>query len=297
MTIHPQGLVKKQALSREEIAQVEQLAQVCNEYEHLDMRTDWLDIRPEFFGNMHDYLYYEGDKLVGYLFLKRNGTSQKEVTVMVHPEQRRRGIATHLLRAAIDECKLQQVRRLILVCEDGSQSGRAFLATTRAIHDFSEYKMVLGEFHESYSFDDRLAFQEADMSDLDALVTIIADGWQRGADEVREAVAFNLREPTCRVYIARFGGDELSCGEPVGTLRIYEFPRELGIYGFTVRPDYRGRGYGRQMLEEAIRVTKTRSQKPIMLEVDTDNSTAINLYRSCGFEPVRTYGYYAIDLT
>lgn len=296
MTIHPQGLVRKQALSREEIGEVEQVAQACNDYEQLDMRVDWLDIRPEFFGNMHDYLYYEGGKLAGYLFLKRNGTSQKEVTVMVHPEYRRRGIATHLLNAAIDECRLQQTRKLILICEDGSQSGRAFLATTRASHDFSEYKMKLDEFHESYSFDDRLAVQEADMSDLDALVTIVAEGWQRHPDEVRESVAFNLREPTCRVYIARFGGNELSCGEPVGALRVYEFPREMGIYGFIVRPDYRGRGYGRQILEETIRFTRERSPKPIILEVDTENTTAINLYRSCGFETVRTYGYYGIDL-
>ncbi|MGB8348224.1 MAG: GNAT family N-acetyltransferase [Ktedonobacteraceae bacterium] len=290
------GLVQKQLLTPADIEAVSRLAGVCNAYEQLDMRADWLDVRPEYFGNMHDYLYYEDDRLVGYLFLRRNGTAQKEVTGIVHPDYRRRGIFSTLLAAAREECKQQQVQKLILICEDRSASGQAFIAASRARHDFSEHKMVLGSFHESYSFDDRLAIQEADMSDLDALITIIADGWGRGTHEVRESVTFNLQEPTCDVYIARFGGDELSCGEPVGCLRAYDFAREIGIYGFVVRPDYRGRGYGRQTLEEVIRAVQSRSQKPIMLEVDTDNTTALNLYRSCGFEVVRTYGYYAIDV-
>jgi len=289
-------MVKKQVLTPSDITAVEQLAQVCNAYEQLDMRTDWLDVRPEFFGNIHDYLYYADGRLVGYLFLKRNGTAQKEVTGIVHPDYRRRGIFSTLLAAAREECKQQHVQTLFLVCEELSPSGQAFIAASGARHDFSEHKMALGTFHESNSFDDRLAFQQADMSDLDALVTIIVEGWERSQYEVREAVAFNLQEPSCSVYIARFGGDELSCGEPIGCLRIYDFAHEIGIYGFVVRPAYRGRGYGRQMLEEAIRAIQSQSQKSIMLEVDTSNTSALNLYRSCGFEVTRTYGYYAIDL-
>ncbi len=289
-------MVKKQVLTPSDITAVAQLAQVCNDYEQLDMRTDWLDIRPEFFGNIHDYLYYEDGRLVGYLFLKRNGTAQKEVTGIVHPDYRRRGIFSTLLAAAREECRQQHVQTLFLVCEDVSQSGLAFIAASGARHDFSEYKMALGTFHESNSFDDRLAFQLADMSDLDALVTIISEGWERSQYEVRETAAFNLQEPSCSVYIARFGGDELSCGEPVGCLRIYDFAQEFGIYGFVIRPAYRGRGYGRQMLEEAIRTIQPQSQKTIMLEVDTSNTAALNLYRSCGFEVTRTYGYYALDL-
>ena len=72
--------------------------------------------------------------------------------------------------------------------------------------------------------------------------------------------------------------------------------KEIGIYGFIVRPDYRGQGYGRQMLEEAIRTIQFRSSKGIMLDVDTNNTNAIGLYRSCGFEVRATYAYYGLDL-
>lgn len=298
MTINPQhGIVQKQLLTPADIEAVSQLVEVCNAYEHLDMRGDWLDIRPEYFGDMHDYLYYEDGKLVGYLFMKRNGTMQKEVIGMVHPDYRRRGFFSIMLAAAKEDCKRQGVPRLMLICEDNSASGQAFIRASGATHDFSEHKMVLKSFHDTNFFDDHLAVQGADMSDLDALTLIIAEGWKRPENEVRESIAFNLQEPNCLVYIARFGGNRLSCGEPIGCLRVYNFEHEIGIYGVVVRPEYRGYSYGRQMLEEVIRDIQSRSRKPIMLEVDTDNTIAINLYRSNGFEVERTYGYYAIDAT
>ncbi|MGH2478322.1 MAG: GNAT family N-acetyltransferase, partial [Ktedonobacteraceae bacterium] len=84
--------------------------------------------------------------------------------------------------------------------------------------------------------------------------------------------------------------------EPVGTLRVEEMPQEMGIHGFFVRPEYRGRGHGRQIIEETIATIRAQTTKPIMLEVDTNNLTALNLYRSLGFEIERTYEYYGLAL-
>jgi ribosomal protein S18 acetylase RimI-like enzyme len=297
-----QGMITRQILSSAEIAEVEQLARICNNYEQLDMRIDWVELRPEYFGNIHDCLYYENDQLIGYLFLKRFGTSQKEITGMVHPTHRRRGIFSRMIAAAKEECRAKGVQHLLLICERDSPSGQAFVATLGGKLDFSEHKMVLENFHERLAFDDRLSFQRAYTDDLDALVTItlMSEGWSRSAEEVRRSLSFNLREPHCQVYIARFGGNELSCGEPVGRLRVYDMGQEVGIYGFLVRPEYRGRGYGRQMLEEVIReirANSANSAKSIMLEVDTDNIVALNLYRSTGFAIKRTYDYIEIGVT
>jgi len=50
------------------------------------------------------------------------------------------------------------------------------------------------------------------------------------------------------------------------------------------------------MLEETIHTIQARSQKQIMLEVDTQNTNALGLYRSCGFKETTTYGYYHLDI-
>ena len=79
-------------------------------------------------------------------------------------------------------------------------------------------------------------------------------------------------------------------------IRLDEMEQDIGIYGFVVVPDYRGRGYGRQMLEETIRTIRSVSQKRITLEVDTTNTNAMGLYLSVGFDVETTYNYYAINL-
>lgn len=296
MNVSRQGLLKKQVLTAAEVQEIEQLAGICNAYENLHMRIDWIKTRTYANKVTNDFLYFENGTLVGYLVLDNYGTTEKELTGMVHPHQRRKGIFTALLTAAREECVPQGVRKFILICEDASRSGQAFVAALGTQHDSSEHRMVLETFHESMLFDDRLFFREATDNDINALITINADGSDDTEEEVRSYVIETLNEPNCDTYIATLGEASVGCKEPIGCLRLYELAEEIGIYGFVVRPAYRRRGYGRQMLEETIHIIQANSQKQIMLEVDTDNSGAINLYRSCGFKVETTYGYYNLDI-
>ncbi len=291
-----QGLVKKQTLTEAEVADIEQLAQVCNTYENLCMRIGWIKLRSPHNSVTNDFLYYEDGRLVGYLVLDNRGTKKKELTGMVHPNHRRKGIFSALFTAAREECSQRGVRRLILICEHSSRSGQALIGALGAKHKFSEHEMVLETLREKFAFDDRLSFRAAQESDLDALVKIMLGEPGETIEELQVFVIQCFQETDCQIYIATLGEAGVGCKEPVGCLRLYELPDTIGIYGFVVRPEYRGRGYGRQMLEEAIRGIQASSQKRIMLEVDTENANALGLYRSCGFKESRTYGYYAFDL-
>jgi ribosomal protein S18 acetylase RimI-like enzyme len=146
------------------------------------------------------------------------------------------------------------------------------------------------------TFDDRLTLSPANSSNIDALVAVQSRSFNDSEAFVLLMVAKFLQEPQRHFYLALFGEEGLSCREPVGVLRLDEFGDEIGIYAFGVLPEYRRRGYGRQMLEEIIREIRAKSQKTIKLEVDTRNTAAINLYRSCGFVIRTTYNYYIIDI-
>src|SRR5207237_2168795 len=111
--------------------------------------------------------------LVGYLVVDAYGTEEVELTGMVHPDYRRRRIFTTLLTAAQQECRGRGVRKLVLVCEQSSRSGQAFIVTRGAHHDFSEYRMVLETFRETMVFDDRMFFWEAYQSVLKSIITIL----------------------------------------------------------------------------------------------------------------------------
>ncbi|WP_391115829.1 GNAT family N-acetyltransferase [Psychrobacillus sp. L3] len=62
---------------------------------------------------------------------------------------------------------------------------------------------------------------------------------------------------------------------------------ELGI---AIKKEVRGKGLGTQLMYSIIEEAKNNSFNAISLSVDGDNTNAINLYRSLGFEEVRREG-------
>lgn len=292
-----ESLVKKITLSVAEIAEIERLVEVCNSYEGLHTRLSraMLAERPK--QEVNDFLYYQDDKLVGYLGLENWGVEDRELHIgVVHPDYRNRGIFRTLLEAAQDEWASRGAKKIVLVSESASSSGTSAATALGARYAFSEHEMVLQDFQDSYAFDDRLTFEEADASEIDALVAVQSRSFQDSEAFVLLMVTKFLQDPHRHFYLARFGEEGLGCREPVGVLRLDEYDDRVGIYGFGVLPEYRGRGYGRQMLEEAIRLVRGRSQKTIKLEVDTNNLPALNLYQSCGFRIYTTYSYYILDI-
>lgn len=298
MPLHkPQSVVVKSILSPAEIAECEQLVSLCNRHDNLHMQLS-RDMLEERSGQENDdFLYYQDDMLVGYLSLMSWGIEERELHIaVVHPNYRRRGIFRALLEAAKTECASRGTRKFVLICEGTASSAIACVTTLGARYSFSEHEMVLENFHDSMTFDDRLTLSPANSSHIDALVAVQSRSFNDSEAFVLLMVAKFLQEPQRHFYLALFGEEGLSCREPVGVLRLDEFGDEIGIYAFGVLPEYRRRGYGRQMLEEIIREIRTKSQKTIKLEVDTRNIAAINLYRTCGFAIRTTSNYYIIDI-
>jgi ribosomal-protein-alanine N-acetyltransferase len=60
-------------------------------------------------------------------------------------------------------------------------------------------------------------------------------------------------------------------------------PFEYEIHTIGVDPAYQGRGVGRRMLDELLKIA---ADSVVHLEVRTDNATAVALYRSVGFTEV-----------
>jgi ribosomal protein S18 acetylase RimI-like enzyme len=287
-----QGLFRKRVLAKQDIEEIRSLAELCDQHEQLHMRISWSALSSREGDEVCDMLYYLDGHLVGYMVLDGVGEgSECEITGMVHPAYRRRGIFTTLLRAAQEDCARHSIPHAILVCERSSVSGQAFVQSVGAFLELSEHEMWLTNFQERGMFDDRLSFKQATLEDLDALVKVQAESF--GVPEIlsRQSIVHRLKEPACRVFLARFGGSEVECGESVGLLRLQDEGGSVGIYGFGVMPDYQGRGYGRQMLEEAIRLVRSEGDSPIMLDVETTNERALGLYLSCGFEIKTTYDY------
>ena len=293
----PHDLVKKSLLTTSELAEIKQLVAVVNQHDKLHMR-----FYPELASQarnaeINNYLFYQDDRLVGYLSFWSLSVEKREMLIgAVHPAYRCQGIFRALFEEARREYAPQGVRQLILVCESNAQAASICATTLNARYVSAEHAMRLEQFQERYAFDDRLTFEEVGVEEIDKLVAVQARSFDDSEALVLLMVTKLLQDPNQHFFLARWGEADLGCREPVGVMRIHDTEDEVSIHAFGVLPDYRQRGYGRQMLEEAIRDIRTWSQKPIVLEVDTTNAAAIHLYESCGFRVYTTYNYYLVEI-
>src|SRR5947209_5154728 len=106
-----QGLLKKVTLTDDDVQEIEQLADICNRAEHLHMRLGWLKQRTSAEDAPCDFLYYKNGILVGYLLVDRYGRMARELTGMVHPDHRHKGVFTGLLTAARAEWQARGVQK------------------------------------------------------------------------------------------------------------------------------------------------------------------------------------------
>lgn len=292
-----QGIFAIQKPTESEIAAIEQLATLCNDFEGLHIRLPGIGMFGERPGNETlDFLYYEQGQLVGYLGIDNYGVKEKECTGMVHPVHRRKGIARQLLQVAKEEARHSGIEQLVLDSERTSVSGMAFVKAIHAHLSFSEHEMVLGTFIDRPVFDERLTLRQAGSpEDLAMIVSIMATD-MGDAEQAKRYVADMAKRSDQRFYLMTFGGPEVGCDEPVGSLRLAKMGQRRGIYGFVVHPEYRGKGYGRHLLQEVIRLVHSEGSHEIMLDVDVTNTNALGLYLSCGFEIKTTYDYYNIEV-
>jgi ribosomal protein S18 acetylase RimI-like enzyme len=285
-----QGLIRKQTLTADEIAEIERLAQVCDAYDRATMRVNWDTLASRSGSEVNDFLHYQDGRLIGVLSLYIFGRSEAEASGMVHPDERRRGIFRALTDAAIEELRRRSVPKVIFFSDHESRSGIAALEAIGAQYGYSEYKMVLDEPRIPTSFDERLRVEHAGPKDADDVARIITLCFGIDEADMRQGIAKNVGNESHRYIIARLDD------APIGALNLQIDEKGSGIYGFGVLPEQRGRGYGRQILARTIEYALAEGRRPIFLEVAPENERALGLYTSVGFKQTNRYDYYTMAL-
>ena len=123
------------------IRDIRELETICKRHEVL-RGTISLDQAMNFNPEIKSfYLLYEEEKLVSVLSLFIPTPAAAEVSAYTAPEKRSQGHFTALMERAVTELKRHNIPELLLVCESGSQSGKAVLARLEASYRFTEYLM------------------------------------------------------------------------------------------------------------------------------------------------------------
>jgi ribosomal protein S18 acetylase RimI-like enzyme len=247
------------------------------------LKLEWGVLNARSGRDIEDLLWWDGDRLLGFLGLYAFGPATVELAGMVDPAARGRGVATALLDAALPICRDRGYRKALLVSPGGSTAGRSLALARGADLDHSEHALVLlGAPTDGPTAGVLLrTATRADATEVARLLTA-AFGWT--PSDVVDRLASDS-ERTLLIELA---------GAAVGTVRLTREQETAGVYGFAVDPAWQGRGIGRDALRRVCTRLRDEGARRICLEVAVDNERALGLYTSVGFAQVSTEDYYAL---
>ncbi len=280
-------------LSPSQEADVDELIERCARFdgtvETLNIARNW-----EITWNDEIPLFYTASyrrTLAGVLSLFIPTGSEAELSVFVHPNWRRKGICSELCRRASSVLLDYGIRSLLIVANEKSQAAKEVISRRKAAYLYTEYSMeYIGPASEGGGEVTAVAGEE---EDFEKLVSLNMRVFSEPEAHARIIVGKSLSSARRTPYMLRYGGEVIG----IGTLSHHAEHRTIGLYGYGLLPQYRGRGLAKAALKSLIREARAVSSCPIGLEVDSTNSPAYDLYRSVGFTAVTAYEYYRLELT
>lgn len=238
--------------------------------------------------NLNEFMCYYDNQLIGYAGIGQFGGTDLEVNGMVHPDYRRRGIFTRLISLAKDEWKKREGTKLLLLSDNKSVSGQAFIKVTGASFYNAEYEMFLKNDPKENSKPKHVVLRKA--TNKDARDIEFQNSMYFNTPMREENIPMPEEEEKCgtTTYLAEINN------KIIGKVNVGISEGTGGIFGLGIMTEYRGKGYGRELLILAIEKLQEKSPEHIMLQVAAKNSNALNLYKSCGFQETSTMDYFEI---
>lgn len=251
--------------------------------------------------NINEFMYFNGQELIGYIGICSFGghSAQLEVNGMVHPRYRRQGVFEKLFELVNAEWKRRNSKSVLLLCDRKSTEGQKFIEKSGAKHHHSEFEMYLRhncEFTEKRQ--SGITYRKATNSDALEIARQNAlyfndeseseDNNDNSSNPESMILPENEEKRGMTIFLAE------KDNSIIGKVHIELNTSTGGIYGLGVLPEYRGNGYGRELLLFAIEKLKESKAGEIMLQVAAGNDKALNLYKSCGFEETSIMDYHEI---
>lgn len=287
------GLVAKCGLEEDDLVQVRALEEACLQADGVRVKFNWEMMQRRTPGTLTDFCYYQEGRLVGYIPLDDFGGAF-EMTAAVLPAYRRQGIFSRLFRAACEEAQRREADTLLLVGYRASESGNATVRHLDVPYKFSEYHMAANAdvMPPLPSIQIELVPVMADNSDnsVAELSRLLAVSFGATRWSVVEELLDELQRPEVRYYLAQRDG------HLIGQIGVLAQEECIYIRGVGILPEWRRQGNGRQLLAATVGKLLAEGHRRFELDVATENSGALSIYHSCGFQETTVYDYYTVPL-
>lgn len=282
-------LIKKSnLLTTEEKIKIKELVSICNIF---DNSKDCPFLSNEFniYSHMDNFfLYYNNNKLLGFLNIYADNISIAEISAYVLPVERKQGIFKSLYKASLEELKKFNYNTIHFKTEKSSISSRKIikkynfpLIDKEYLMEFNKYSTLL-----TNRFSNNFLIRKSTKEDLSSLIYIQVQSFEEPYEVCETYVKQCFNNIDTILYTA------LLNNKIIGTCSVDASDNNNLIFGLCIAPQYQRQGFGSIMLKNIILDLLATNSKPITISVDTSNTLALNLYKSIGFNIISEYEYY-----
>lgn len=298
---------QKHFLSKEDVLKIKALESRCYEFEHIALKLEleykYADALAKKFEDSNsrnnEFFCYQEDQLIGYLGVCQFGNAPIEINGMVDPKYRRFGVFKELYQQVLTEMTRYRQPFLLSLCDANSLAGKTFLKNKQTSLYHMEYEMLYHtkNYKDITNTQSDILLEKATNLDMQEInqQNRIAEHSTMKADESNE-IQFETIDPEeeekrgVLIYLIKLKNTT------IGKIHIAPMKSIGWIYGFLIKPEFRGLGYGKKALFEAIKQCKEQQIDDVILQVDSDNHIAFHLYQSVGFFITSAMEYYKQEL-
>lgn len=328
-------LITTNVLTKKQTDDVNQVVDECLKYDNLE-RTLYLSNDLNYFINLHCfYLLYKNNQLVSVLTIFQPLESEAELSAYTLPKERQKGYFSYLLDLAEEELVEFHIVRILFVVEPGSKDGIRTIEAIDAKYKMSEYLLCYdlckviniesinqignindpNEENDPEIYHNGITLQEMNDETLTQGITLSSNIFNLEFDETKPLLTNTINSKTVKSYLAFLNQDL------IGICNVNFGITSASIYGLGIDPIYRGKGYGKSLLQLIINkiIQETKHVKQdisivqdsnkeqdstipmndiyhkinyITLEVGSENHIAYSMYINSGFEIKTQYDYY-----
>lgn len=261
------------------IAEIRTAEELCRQHDS-HTGTMSLDSSLNFRQDMKNvFLLYDQHKLISVLSIFAPTRQEAEISAFTIPAYREKGCFKMLFEEAAAEIKRCDIKEILFVCEPSSLSGRAVLKKLNARYDFTEYSMkyIKPPLTPVAKSSARGILIKAKAESINEIVAMREKVFGDCCDDAT-AIVHNTFESKNREQYIFF-----CFGQNLGIVTVYYEDASVSIHGFGIIPEYRGKGLGKEMLLQITSNLISKGCKDIIIEVDSKNQVAFELYKKCGF--------------
>lgn len=233
-------------------------------------------------------LYYEQGQLIGFLGTYFFYEDAVEISLLINPFYRRRGIARTLINSILPLIKSQNYHKLIF--SNPAHINSEWLHALGFSYMHSEYYMERDDLNPLLHYKQTLTFHTATVNDIPLLCEFDAACFPSKEVDSTERFQHLIDGREYQIIIA------YQDNHPVGKAHLRWQAQGATLSDIAVLPVHQGNGLGTSLITYCINLALSEGKPHLNLDVETHNERALKLYTRLGFLTQNACDYWAISI-